>query len=74
MRGGRELTGQVARSRGGDAPLDDDAIAARCRPWATRRSPGSSRDVRGLADLPDLTPLLDLIARAADADNPGADA
>jgi 2-methylcitrate dehydratase PrpD len=70
LRDGRELVGAVPRSRGGpDAPLDDSAILAKVLLLA-----GDSPAVRqlaatvgGLADLPDLAPLLDLIARAATA-------
>jgi 2-methylcitrate dehydratase PrpD len=75
LRDGRELTGEVARSRGGpDAPLDDDALRAKLV-----RLAGDSATVRqlaatvlGLAELPDLTELLDLLARATTRQPTGA--
>ncbi|UWP80206.1 MmgE/PrpD family protein [Dactylosporangium fulvum] len=68
LRNGRELTGEVASSRGGpDAPLDDQAMLAKLLSL-TGDSPAARQmaaTVHALADLPDLTALLDVIARAA---------
>ncbi len=77
LRDGRELTGAVGRSRGGpDAPLGDAAIAAKMLLLA-----GDSAIVqkladtaRGLAELPDLAPLIDLIYRASSAQSRGPEA
>jgi 2-methylcitrate dehydratase PrpD len=77
LRGGRELVGEVPRSRGGpDAPLDDDAVAAKLLSLA-----GDAMVVRELADtvrdlahLPSMESRLALVARAASVQPAGATA
>jgi 2-methylcitrate dehydratase PrpD len=72
LRDGRELTGAVDRSRGGpDAPLDDDAVMDKVLGLAGSAPavPKLAMTVRDLADQPDLTALVELVAAAASGED-----
>lgn len=63
LRDGRTLTGEVPRSRGGPAaPLDDEAVLAKLTDLVGDHAAALAKTVRHLAELPDLSPLLDGLA------------